>query len=346
MFRGKSITLILAAIALGAGAFLYPSNKQNAVSSAAVKHAAPTGVIAAAGRTEPLSEEVRVASEIDGKLKAIFVEEGQSVKRGQAIATLENADYAARVELARATLRERQAAFDRLVHGARSFERREAKALVDEADAVLENARVELERRRTLLARGAVSRMEFATAEREERVARARKQAALERRALIDADARQDERMRAEAEVDRARAMLAESQALLAKTVIRAPIDGIVLRKRLKVGESAPGDGSTPVVTLGDCSQLRVRVDVDEIDVARLRVGQRAWVTAGAYGDRRFPGRVMRIGGILGRKNVRTDEPSERVDTKILETLVELDPGTKLPLGLRVDAFIEAGGQS
>jgi len=44
---------------------------------------------------------------------------------------------------------------------------------------------------------------------------------------------------------------------------------------------------------------------------------------------------------MLGRKNVRKDEPSERVDTKILETLIELDPGAALPIGLRVDAFLE-----
>ena len=42
----------------------------------------------------------------------------------------------------------------------------------------------------------------------------------------------------------------------------------------------------------------------------------------------------------LGRKNVRTDEPSERIDTKILETLVELDNGVELPIGLRVNAYI------
>jgi HlyD family secretion protein len=47
----------------------------------------------------------------------------------------------------------------------------------------------------------------------------------------------------------------------------------------------------------------------------------------------------------LGRKNVRTDEPTERVDTKILETLVELDPGTELPVGLRVDGFIDASSK-
>ena len=68
---------------------------------------------------------------------------------------------------------------------------------------------------------------------------------------------------------------------------------------------------------------------------------QPAYVTADAYGNRRFPGHVVRIGQELGRKNVRTDEPTERVDNKILETLVELDNGADLPVGLRVNAFIQ-----
>jgi HlyD family secretion protein len=65
-------------------------------------------------------------------------------------------------------------------------------------------------------------------------------------------------------------------------------------------------------------------------------------VTAEANGTRKFWGRVIRAGHILGKKNIRTDEPSEHVDTKILETLVELDPGQQLPLGLRVDSFLES----
>jgi HlyD family secretion protein len=74
--------------------------------------------------------------------------------------------------------------------------------------------------------------------------------------------------------------------------------------------------------------------------VAAVHVGQTAWVTADAYGERRFAGRVIRVGEMLGRKNVRTDDPAEKVDTKVLETLVELDEGTRLPIGLRVDAFL------
>jgi len=94
------------------------------------------------------------------------------------------------------------------------------------------------------------------------------------------------------------------------------------------------------VLTIGDRKTLRVRVDVDETDVAKVIVGQRAYVTADAFGQQKFWGHVIRVGQQLGPKNVRTDEPTEKVDTKILETLVDLDPGSKLPDGLRVDAFI------
>jgi len=95
---------------------------------------------------------------------------------------------------------------------------------------------------------------------------------------------------------------------------------------------------------MADDSVLRVRLDVDESDVSKLVVGQRTYVTAEAYGAHKFWGRVIRVGRILGKKNIRTDEPSEHVDTKILETLVELDAGQTLPLGLRVDAYVQREG--
>ena len=71
---------------------------------------------------------------------------------------------------------------------------------------------------------------------------------------------------------------------------------------------------------------------------------KKAYVTADAYGDRKFWGHVVRVGEQLGPKNVRTDEPTERVDRKILETLVELDKGVEIPVGLRVDTYIVGDG--
>ena len=169
---------------------------------------------------------------------------------------------------------------------------------------------------------------------------KARLDAARDRASLINDETRPEDIKRARAEVERARAQFAEAQALLAKTVIRSPIDGTVLRRKLKTGESVSGRSDMPIVTLGDCSRLRVRADVDENDVARLKIGQPAWVRADAYGDRKFGGTVVSVGQTLGRKNVRTDEPSERVDVKILETVILLEPGAQIPIGLRVDAYI------
>jgi multidrug resistance efflux pump len=162
-----------------------------------------------------------------------------------------------------------------------------------------------------------------------------------ERLRAVRTQTRVEDLKRAEAEVAYAEAGVQEAEALLAKTYVRSPIDGRVLRRYRKSGESVSGKGDTPIVSLGDVSRLRVRVDVDETDVARVHVGQAAWMRADAFGERRFTGRVVRVGQALGRKNLRTEEPTERVDTKILETLVELDAGQTLPVGLRVDAFLE-----
>ena len=194
-----------------------------------------------------------------------------------------------------------------------------------------------------LLADGAISREELERADRDARLARARLAELTERARGVDAAARDDERARADAALALAGAQVDEAQAALAKTVIRAPRAGVVTRRHRQAGELvSPEAGQSLIVTMADTSRLRVRADVDEADVARIGIGQRVTVRADAYGDQRFAGRVIRIGATLGRKNVRTDDPIEKTDVKILETLVELDPGTTLPLGLRVDVFIEA----
>jgi ABC exporter DevB family membrane fusion protein len=309
------------------------------VAEAASTPSAPRMVVAP-GRVEPVSEEVSIGTELDGKLAAVLIEEGQKVRRGQVIATLVNGEFAARVRSAEAAVAERKAELERLRNGGRTQERQESNAYVNEAGAVLAQARSERERRRYLLERGAISKAEFETAEREYHVAEARVEAARQRASLISAPSREEDIHRAEAEIASAEARVAEAKAMLAKTVIVSPIDGVVLRKHKRTGESVSTQMSGPIAVLGDVSRLRVRVDVDETDVARVSVGQKVTVGAAAFGERTFGGTVSRIGQILGKKSIRTDEPSERVDTKVLEILVDLDPGAELPVGLRVDAKI------
>lgn len=301
----------------------------------------PSEVVAAApGRVEAVSEEIRVAAQIGGQLKQVLVEEGDAIARGQVIAIVENDEFRARVASAEATLRLREADSRRVRNGAREQERRDADAAVHEATAVLDNATADVARKRELFKETVISRAELDAAEQQLGVARAKAESARERQSLVDAGAREEDRDHADADVALARAAVQEARALLEKTYVRSPIDGVVFRKFRRAGESVSTQFDSPIVTLADRSRTRVRVDVDESDVAKLRTGQPAYVTADAFGDRRFTGRIVRVGQMLGKKNVRTDEPTERVDTKILETLVELDGGNELPLGLRVQAFL------
>jgi ABC exporter DevB family membrane fusion protein len=302
------------------------------------------GVVAAGpGRVEAASEEVRVSAQVGGRLQTMLVDESDRVAAGQVIAVIENAEYRARVASAEASLALREAEARRAHNGARDQERRDAAAALREADAVLDNANADDVRKRDLYRGAVISRSEMDDADKLLKVAQARADSARERSSLLEAGSRVEDLAQADAQVALARAAVAEARAILEKTFVRAPIDGVILRRLHRAGESVSTQFDSPIVTLADRSRLRVRVDVDETEVARIRDGQAAYVTADAFGGRRFEGRVVRVGQVLGKKNVRTDEPSERVDTKILETLVELNDGGELPLGLRVQAFILDG---
>lgn len=367
----SGITFLLVVVSLVYFGWIRPSQAEQTAENLAPKiENAKSNAVSAPGVVEAVSEEIEVGAEIGGKLKSVLVEEGETVAKGQIVAVLENDDFAVQIQIAKAEIqtlfsqketanaRLQQAETDktRIVNGARREERREAAAGFEGTNAVLENARREVERRRKLYDAGDISREEFERANRDLQIAEAKSKETKERFNTINAAARPDDLAKADAAIAlaksqfrefdaliaAARTKVIEAEARLAKTVVRSPVAGVVLRKRLNAGESfSPENSASGIVTVGDVSALRVRVDVDEADVAKISENQRTFVTADAFGEQKFYGRIVRVGQILGRKNIRTDEPTERVDKKILEVLIQLDANQKLPLGLRVDAFIE-----
>jgi ABC exporter DevB family membrane fusion protein len=339
--------VIAAAVVLLTGSLVLAARRTANVARTPKTTAQPEVLLVAGpGRVEPFSEDIKIGSELSGRLKRVNVEEGDVIRRAQVLAELENDDYRAQVEAARASVVAREAALRKVINGARRQERDEAWSSVNEAKAVLENALAESRRHQGLYDAGVVSREEMERFSREADVAQAKYQAAVQQHSLVDDHAREEDRSLAQADLQLAQAQLQEAQARYEKTFIRSPIDGTVLRKHHRSGESVSNSSTVPdpVVTVGDQKVQHVRVDVDETDVSKVRVGQRAYVTADAYGKKQFWGHVIRVGQLLGPKNVRTGEPTEKVDTKILETLVELDAGSRLPDGLRVDAFIVPEG--
>ena len=345
----RKYILVIAALGfvLAVSLTLYSVRTHSTESTAAAAAPAKTEpLIAGPGRVEPVSEDIQIGSELSGKLRSVLVDEGDTIHKGQVLAVLENDDYRAEVQAAQADVSAKEATLHKVINGARHQERSEALSSVREAEAVMNDALAEKDRREKLYAAGVTSREEMERYEREYDVAKAKYQEAVQQHSLIDDHAREEDVSLAQADLRLAQAQLADAQAKYEKTLIRSPIDGTVLRKHHRAGESVSNSSTVPdpILTVGDKGTLRVRMDVDETDVNKVHVGQRAYVTADAYGDRKFWGRVVRVGEQLGPKNVHTDEPTERVDRKILETLVELDKGTDIPVGLRVDTYVIGDG--
>ena len=112
-----------------------------------------------------------------------------------------------------------------------------------------------------------------------------------------------------------------------------------MLRVILKAGETVSTITRSPIISLTDTSQLRVRAEVDERDIAHVSTGQKVRVIVDAYPDREFFGRVIRIGESMGRKAVHTGDPSEKSDRDVLDVLVEMNQvDARLVVGLRVTA--------
>lgn len=138
----------------------------------------------------------------------------------------------------------------------------------------------------------------------------------------------------------KARADLMYAQALLDNTFIKAPFSGKIIRKYLSPGETITLEKLLPIVTLADVSKLIVRAEVVESDIRKVKLGQRAIITADAYPGEEFLGKVTEISTSIGKKKILSDDPSEMVDTDVLETKIELEGTQKLNLGLQVEATI------
>ena len=197
------------ALAVGLGVFLLTaslvvaSRRSHDTAAAAATASASHGplLIAGPGRVEPYSEDIKIGSELSGRLKSVNVEEGDAIHRGQVLAELENADYRAQVESARANVVAKEAALRKVINGARRQERDEAWSSVNEAKAVMENSQSELHRRQELFSAGVVSREELDRYAREADVANAKYDAAVQQHALVDDHAREEDQSLAEADL-------------------------------------------------------------------------------------------------------------------------------------------------
>jgi multidrug resistance efflux pump len=191
----------------------------------------------------------------------------------------------------------------------------------------------------TLYQKEVIPRDLFEQAKRDYEVAQANYQSSRADQALVESKLLPEEKARADAEVTAAEENVRVATEKLQKCTVRAPISGTVLRIMARVGESYSTLSPRPLFSLADDSIRRVRAEVDERDVGKVKLGQRAIISADGFPGRRFDGRVIELSQVMGRKSVLSGDPAEKADRDILEVIIELDQSAKeLPIGLRVTA--------
>ncbi len=271
--------------------------------------------IDASGTIRPI-QTVNLSPKSSGRLLELYVEQGDRVQKGQLIARMDDAEL--RVQLARtqAGLARTQARLAQLRTGNRPEEIAEAEARVNRsrADVVSAQARLELakdrlERNRSLADQGVIQRDRLDGLIQEARSAQAdldRTKAALTEsqkgRDRIRNGSRVGDIAAAQADVAEARAQVALVQTQLNDTVVRAPFSGFISQKYAEPGSfvtpttsASSGSGATSTSIAALARGLEVLARVPEVDIGQIKLGQPVEITADAYPDRVFKGRVKLV---------------------------------------------------
>jgi multidrug resistance efflux pump len=289
--------LVLAAAAGGLWLVLRPRAPEAAAPPATAKARRRefASAVQATGAVKPqVGAEVRVGSRISGRVLRLHANLRDAVKKGDVIAELEKEDLEAAVAERRAELllaETRLESLDRLL----PRETEKAAAEVARWEATAAQAEREAGRREELVRQEFIARQLREEAEEKLLVARAQREAARKDHEL--AGARHQEQLRqARAEVDRARSALKQAEVQASYALIRAPIAGVIASVSTQEGETVAAGLSAPTfVTVVDLGRLQVDAYVDEVDIGRVRPGQRARVTVDAFPAEEFEGAVAAV---------------------------------------------------
>src|SRR2546422_2623545 len=327
----RTLLLALSAlVALVAVSYFYFFSAPKTISTAEVKLESGTGspenaVLTVSGYVVA-HHKIAVGAKVMGRVAWIGVEKGDKVQQGQVLVRLEDNEFRAQSNQARANLAAAQARLDQLHTGSRPQEKLKDKAGVLQAEATLRNAEAEYERSDKLYRAGVSSKAELDRAIAQRDTARALLEAARQSSAMTDMGPRAEEIRAAEAQVRQMKAALDYTETQLAATEIKAPVSGTVLQRIVERGEmvspsSFGGESGTrtSVVALADLSDLQIELDISQTDFSRLKMGQRAEIVPEAFPNLKYTGFIAEIAPEANRAKatvqvkVKVDDPNEQL---------------------------------
>ncbi len=260
-----------------------------------------TQTVAATGKINP-EFKVAINPEVTGEIIELPVKEGDIVKKGQLLIRIKGDQYVAQKERLEANLQS-------------------AKASLKMREAELTKVELDYNRLKELHSKGLASDSELETSKSNYLSTKASYQAA-------------------EANVDQSQASLKEIMDQISKTSIRSPMDGVVTKLNVELGERVFGAGfsmGSDIMTISDLRNIEAVVDVDENDVVLVSVGDTANIKVDAFKDQEFIGIVSEIGNSANTTGLGTQQEVVNFEVKIKL----IDPKKSLRPGMSCNADIE-----
>ena len=337
----KKIVLIalgvLLCVGIVVGTVLHSRADVTAVTTAKVIREDLTATVSGTGQIKPKTY-VNVGATSFGRITHLYVKEGDHVKQGAVLATVENVQPEATVAAQQATISSSQTD----VSSYQAAERT-AQANIAEAKADLEQKQLDFGRAQQLFNEKLIAKQDFDS-----------KKAAFDM-SVATLQERQAAQAQAQAQTASARGHVAQAVATqrsnydsLDKTVTRAPFDGLVTNVPVREGETVvigiQNAGGSTLMTLADMSVITAEVKVDETDIVNVALGQPADITVDAFPGRIFKGHVTEVGdqALLRTTGLATSQSvtgtEEAKDFKVVVTLDQ--PSADLRPGLSSTAKI------
>jgi len=296
MKRKHVVLIAIAVLAVAGGAFAYSKRvpKPTDVEMATVGREDIQVKVTANGKVEA-KKKVDISATIPGQITLLAVKEGDQVSKGQLLLQIDAVNP-------RAAARSNEFSMEALLQDQQS------------ANANLAQARTDLRRAEENFAARIIPEAEVQRARTAVTTAEAAAQAAARR-------------------VQQARATLEGSRDTLAKTTVRAPMDGIITAKRVEEGEVAvigiQNSPGTVLLTISDMSIVETELDVDETSVPSVKVGQEAKIRIDAYPNQTFKGIVTEVGGspILPPAGASSNAIKFLVNVQIQDPPADVKPG-------------------
>lgn len=284
--------------------------------------------------------QVNLAFKVPGRIEKILVEEGDFIKSSQVVALLEQPDFRDDVALSQARYEASGARLRQLENGARPQEIAQAKALVEERRATVENARRTLSRRAELADRGFTAHQAHEDAEAALFEAKARLNSSIEILDLVEAGPREEEVAQARAAHNGDAAALALAQRRLADTELFAPNEGVILTRIREPGAIVAA--AETVLNLSLTSPVWVRTYVEEPDLGHVRPGMPAEIMTDSGGS--YQGQVGFISPVaeFTPKSVETKALRTSLVYRVRVIVVNSDEG--LRQGMPVTVTLKPSG--